>query len=104
MVITIIISSYYSTIVSKLLGKNPVQVLATLFLLSYAKIIRLVITVFSYTVLVYPDGFSKKVWLYDGNVEFLRGKHSVLFSAAILIFLLLSVPYTVTLVSIQWLQ
>ena len=54
-------------------GWKPVQVLATLFLLSYAKIIRVVITVFSYTVLVYPNGFSRKVWLYDGTVELLRG-------------------------------
>ena len=104
MVISIIISSHYSTVASKLFRNNPVQVLATLFLLSYAKIIRVVITVFSYTVLDYSDGFSKKVWLYDGNVAFLRGKHAVLFFAALLIFLLLSVPYTVTLVGIQWLQ
>ena len=103
-VIAIIISCYYSTMASKLFGKNPVQVLATLFLLSYAKIIRVVITVFSYTVLIYSDGFSKKVWLYDGNVEFLSGKHTVLFFVAFLIFVLLTVPYTVTLVSIQWLQ
>ena len=87
-------------------GKKPVQVLATLFLLSYAKIIRVVIEVFSYTVLVYPDGFSKKVWLYDidGDVEFLSGKHTVLFVVSFLIFLLLSVPYTISLVCIQWLQ
>ena len=63
MLITIIISCYYSTMASKLFGKNPVQVLATLFLLSYAKIIRIVITVFSYTVLIYSDGFSKSMAL-----------------------------------------
>ena len=68
---------------SKLFGKNPVQVLATLFLLSYTKIVRVVITGFSYTVLIYSDGFSKKIWLYDGNVEFLSGKHAVLFFVAL---------------------
>ena len=104
MLITIIISCYYSTMASKLFRKNPVQVLATLFLLSYTKIIRVVITVFSYTVLIYSDGFSKKVWLYDGNVEFLSGKHAVLFFVAFLIFVSLSAPYTMTLVSIQWMQ
>ena len=104
MVIAMIIGCHYSTTISNICGRKPVQVLATLFLLSYAKIIRVVLTVFSYTILVYPDGFHKKVWLYDGTVEFLRGKHAVLFVFSFLIFLLLSVPYTFTLMFIQWLQ
>ena len=103
-VITIIVASHYSTTASKLFGNNAVQVLATLFLVSYAKILRVVITVFSFTLIVYPDGFEKKVWLLDGNIEFLRGKHIPLFIVSLLIFILLSVPYTVSLVSIQYLQ
>ena len=79
MVVAMIIGCHYSTTISNICGRKPVQVLATLFLLSYAKIIRVVITVFSHTVLVYPNGFSRKVWLYDGTVEFLTGKHTVLF-------------------------
>ncbi len=102
LVIVIIISSHYSTRVSKISGNNAVQVLATLFLLSYTKLLRVVITIFSSTVIVYPDNFTKWVWLYDGNVEFLRGKHLVLFILT-LVFLLLSVPYTLSLVTIQWL-
>ena len=100
--ITIIVSSHYSTRVSKISGNNAVQVLATLFLLSYTKLLRVIITVFSSTVIVYPDKFTKWVWLYDGNIEFLKGKHLVLFILT-LIFLLLSVPYTLSLVTIQWL-
>lgn len=71
LVIIIIISSHYSTRVSRISGNNAVQVLATLFLLSYTKLLRIIITVFSSTVIVYPDKFTKWVWLYDGNVEFL---------------------------------
>ena len=104
LVIAIIVASHYSTIVSKFTPNNAVQVLATLFLLSYAKILRVVITVFSSTVLIYPDGFKKRVWLYDGNVDFLRGKHISLFVATLFLLILLSVPYTVSLLSIQWLQ
>ena len=104
MVTTIIVASHYFSTASRLFGNNAVQVLATLFLLSYAKILRVVITVFSSTVLIYPDGFENKVWLLDGNIEFLRGKHIPLFIASLLMFLLLSVPYTLSLVSIQWLQ
>ena len=62
-VILIIVSSHYSTTVtvSKLTGNHLVSVLATLILLSYTKILRLVITVFSSTTLEYPDGFIKRV-------------------------------------------
>ena len=104
MVITIIVASHYSTTVSRLFPHNALQVLATLFLLSYAKIFRTVITVFSSTILVYPDGFQKRVWLYDGNIEFLTGRHLPLFVVTLTLLILISVPYTLTLVSIQWLQ
>ena len=103
-VILIIVSSHYSTTVSRLTGNNSVSVLAALFLLSYTKILRLVIIVFSLTTLEYPDGFIKRVWLYDGNLEFVKGKHAGLFIASVLLLVLLSAPYTLSLVSIQWLQ
>ena len=104
MVITIIVASHYSTIASRLTPNNVLPVLATLFLLSYAKILRLVIIVFSSTLLYYPDGYRKRVWLYDGNIEFLTGKHIPLFIATFLLLILLSVPYTLSLVCSQWLQ
>lgn len=104
MVITIIIASHYSSIAAKFTPNNALQVLATLFLFSYTKIIRTVITVFSSTVLDFPDGFKMRVWLYNGNVEFLSEKHVPLFTASLLLLVLLSVPYTLSLVSIQWLQ
>ena len=78
--------------------------LATLFLLSYAKLLRIIIIVFSSTQLVYPDGYLRWVWLYDGNVDYLQGKHTGLFVAALLLLVLVSIPYTVSLLCIQWLQ
>ena len=103
-VTAIIVASHYSTRVSRLFGNNAIQVLATLFLLSYAKLLRIVIIVFSSTKLLYPDGYSRWVWLYDGNVDYLRGKHTALFIAALVLLILVSIPYTVTLFCIQWLQ
>jgi predicted outer membrane repeat protein len=82
-VIIIIVSSHYSTTVSRLSGDNAVQVLATLFLLSYAKLLRVSITIFSSAVLVYPDGYKRRLWLYDGNVNYLQGKHIPLFVAGL---------------------
>ena len=103
LVAIIIISSHYSTHISKLCGKNAVPVLATLFLLSYTKLLRLSVDVISFTKITYPDGYTKYVWLYDGNIDFLRGKHIPLFITTLLFLVLLSVPYTFSLVSIQWL-
>ena len=103
-VILIIVSSYYSILASKLAGRNAVQVLATLFLLSYAKLLRVTITALSSTTLEYPDGSIRRVWLYDGNVDYLKGKHIPLFMAALLVILVLSLPYTAVLLFIQCLQ
>ena len=104
LVIIIIVASHYSTMASKFTPNNAVQVLATLFLLSYAKILQIVITVFSSTILIYPDNFKKRVWLYDSNMEFLTGKHIPLFIVTLLMLILLSIPYTLTLINIQLLQ
>ena len=103
LVAIIIVSSYYSTTAAKLSGRNAVQVLATLVLLSYAKLLRVIITVFQPTELVYPDTSVRKVWLYDGNVDYFKGRHIPLFIAALLL-LLISLPYTFILIFIQHLQ
>ena len=61
----------------------------------------MMIDVISFTTITYPDGFKKAVWLIDGNVEFLSGKHIPLFVVTLL--LILSLPYTFILLSIQFL-
>ena len=99
----IIILSHYSSRISKLCGKNAVQVLATLFLVSYARLLRLMIEVFSFTWIIYPDGYKKAVWLVDGNYEFFKGKLIPLVLVTVL-FVLLTLPYTFTLLTIQFLQ
>ena len=101
-VVLLIVFSHYFDKIANLSGRNAVQVLATLFLLSYAKLLRIIITVFQSTELEYPDN-SVKVWLYDGNVDYLKGKHIPLFIAALLL-LLISLPYTAILIFIQYLQ
>ena len=97
----IIVFSHYSTTVARLSGRNSVPVLATLFLLSYAKLLRTIITAFSFTVL---EGKKSAVWLYDGNVLYLQGKHVPLFLAALLLLLTLSLPYTTLLLLAPLLQ
>ena len=101
--IVIIISSKYSMIMAKLCRRNTVQVLGTLLLLSYAKLLRVTITIFQPTMLTYSNGFSKRVWHYDGNIDYLREKHISLFAVS-LIFCVAFAPFTLVLFGIQWLQ
>jgi len=97
-----IVVSRFSQKFAKLLGNNPVSVLATLILLSYTKILRTLITVFYVTYLEYPT-YDRMVWLYDGNIDYLSSKHIPLFVVAILVFLFLFLPYTLLLLFGQWL-
>ena len=74
---------------SGLIGKRgPIATLATLIFLSYAKLLSVTITALSFAVLDYPDGSRETVWLSDGNVPYLRGKHVALVLIALLIILI----------------
>ena len=100
----IIVGSYYSGRAASIFGRNPIAVLATLFLLSYAKLLRTVIAALSYTSLEYPNNSQVAVWLYDGNVRYLSGKHIPLFTAAMVCLIFLFLPYTMLLIFSQCLQ
>ena len=104
LVAVMIILSHYYTTAARLVGQNAPKVLATLFLFSYAKLLRAVITVFSFTYLVYPNGHTKAVWLHDGNVDYFRGKHIPLFITAVLVLMLFLIPYTFIVLFMQCLR
>ena len=93
--------SYRSVTVTKLLGSSPVPVLATLFLLSYAKILRIIIAALSLTILYYPDK-DVVAWIQDANVSLV--KYIPLVLVALLFLLFLFLPYTLLLLLGQWLQ
>ena len=99
----IILISHFSQKITKLLGSNPIAVLATLFLLSYAKFHHTIIAALSCRFLEYPDGYTA-VWAYDGNIEYLSGKHTPLFITALLALIFLFLPFTMLLFLGQWLQ
>ena len=92
--------SDHSVKMTKLLGYSPVPVLATLFLLSYAKVLRAIITALSLTVLHYPHK-NAMVWIHDANVSL--EKYISLALAALLFLLFLFLPYTLLLLLGQWL-
>ena len=71
LILLIVISNRYSVTLSKITGTNTISVLATLLLLSYAK---LLIKVSSYTRLYLFDGSA--VWILDANVRYLHREHN----------------------------
>ena len=88
---------------NKLCGNNIVPVLATLFLLSYTKLLNTITGSLSFTVVEVSDGEHRLVWLIDGNVPYLQGKHIVLFLVN-LALLLIVLAYTLSIVLGPWLQ
>ena len=105
LVAAIIVASHYSSRAMKVFGRNNVAILATLFLLSYTKILKTIITALDFTEVyksnasnVSDEVLSYKVWTYDGNLEYLKGKHVVLFSVALVLLLFLFLPYTLLLI------
>ena len=104
LVAAIILFSGYSSKFASIIGKkNPAATLATLILLSYTKCFQTVIKILSFTILKYPDGSQKFVWLSDANVQFLEPKHVPLFLIAVL-FTTVGFAYTIILFLWQWIQ
>ena len=105
LVIFIIVISSHSSKFSNLIGKkNPVATLASLILLSYTKLLQIIITSFSFISLKYPNTTTKFLWLPDANFDYdsHKWKFITLFCVAILI-LILGLLYTILLFSWQWL-
>ena len=90
----IILISRHSITVSKLIGSNPIAVLATLVLMSYNKLLKVIIDVFSSVSLSYPDDKFETIWLKDGNLPFLQSKHLTLSIVTLLVVLFIFLPYT----------
>ena len=91
-------------LVAKLCGSHTVKVLATLFLLSYAKVLRTVITALSFTSPRFLDGSTITVWLYDGNVDYLGVKHAFLFFTALVFAVGFVLPFTLLVLLAPCLQ
>ena len=94
---SIIFTSRYSITMSKLTGSNPVAVLATLLLMSYTKVLKIIVEVYSSVRLEYPNNETVSVWLKDANVPYLQSKHLLLTVVVTLILIFAFLPYTLLL-------
>ena len=101
----IIIISHYSTRATKLFGNNSVAVLATLFLLSYGKLFRNIIDVFTYADVTGSNNKPRKVWSIDGNVLYgEKPGHAILIVVALLFLILFLLPFTLTFLLVPFLR
>ena len=95
---SLIIASRYSSAIQKLTAHRALPVLATLFLLSYTKILRTVSTVlfvYSRTAEI-PSEETELVWSVDANVNLFGFKHATLFVICLLLLLSL-IPFNMIL-------
>ncbi len=103
LVFVIILICQHSQKFSNLLrGRNPIATLATLVWLSNAKYFRTILSVVSFTYLTYPNQKSVSLWLPDGNIHYLKGKHIPLFLVSLFV-LIAAMVYILILLSWQWL-
>ena len=95
---SIIITSRYSTTIQRLTARRALPVLATLFLLSYTKILRIVTSVlFFYSTITHlPSKHPTLVWSVDANVPLFGVRFTILFIVCLILFLIL-VPFNVIL-------
>ena len=94
----IILSSKHSRRVGRLLGSNPVAVLATLILMSYTKLLQTAVAI-----LIYADlensisSGMQRVWKFDGNIIYFKEKHFILAITAVCVITFLLLPYVLLL-------
>ena len=98
----IIVACHYSSRLTNLIGSRAVPLLATLFLLSYMKLLHTTIDATSIAVIAhYPQNTSYVVWYLDGNLHYCQHPHIYLFLAAMATLVFLWLPYTLLLLFIQ---
>lgn len=101
----ILLSRKFDT-VAQLAGRNAVNVLATLILLSYTNFIQSVIDVFSYAKLNIQAYSGEEAlnnpirWLPDANILYFEFRHSMLFTFA-LFSGLICLPFTLLLLMVK---
>lgn len=107
----LIMASRCSTKLTKLLGNRAVPLLATLFLLSYMKLLRTAESALEFSILFHVDYTHGRetsspfvVWSKDGNLGYCEFPHILLFVAGLATLLFLWMPYTLLLLLIQWLR
>ena len=101
-----VLTSRWSSLLTRLCRRNAVAVLATLILLSYTKILETVITVLVFTEIDAGNSTANNppVWLADGTVLYAQGEHAWLLAVCFIVIIIFLVPYTLILLLAPWIQ
>ena len=96
--VLLIIGSRHSKLVQRLTARRGLPVLATLFLLSYTKVLLTVChAIFFYSTVTYlPSKHSVLVWSVDTNIPLFGINFSILFVTCLILFLIL-IPFNILL-------
>ena len=88
---SLIITSRYFTTIQRLTARRALPVLATLFLLSYTKVLLTISSIlFSYSKIIHlPSRHIEMVWPVDANVSLLGTRFIVLFLICLILFIIL---------------
>ena len=109
----VIMAARHSTKITRLLPRNrTIPVLATVFLLSYMKLVGITSSALKFSfILEYPNDTIEDpkpsvtaVWSVDGNLDYCGHPHILLFLAGLATLLILWLPYTLVLLLMQWLR
>ena len=92
--------------VTRLVGENAVKVLATLFLLSYSKMLRVTLGSLNHsTIDIHVNNtftISKLRWILDGNIAYIEDiKHIILFVIS-LFFIAFTLPFAFSLLCLKF--
>ena len=95
---SLIMGSRYSTRIQRLTARRALPVLATLFLLSYTKMLRTTCNVlFLYSRVIYlPSNKTKLMWSVDTNVPLFEVKFIILFITCLVLFSIM-IPFNIIL-------
>ena len=97
LVVLIIVTSKLSSAMSRICRYNMIPVISTLVTLCYAKSLRIITTIFSFSTLESESSshvLSTYVWYYDAAIPYLGLKHTFLFTAGLVVTIFFIVPYT----------
>ena len=100
--IVIIVGCHYSVKLSRFCSRNAVSVLATLFLMSYTKLLNNITNVLRFTIM-FCNTDQWILWSVNANLKYFSNSRIPLLIFSMILFLA-GIIYTLLLFSSQWLQ
>lgn len=101
--LAIIFFSNRFTAVAKLTSAHGIHVLATLIYLSFNKMLRYVIDIFTFATLV-SEVERRAIWLFDGSLTYFSGAHAVIVVFPAAVTLIFIIVYVSSLIFIKQIE